>query len=97
LLEPQGPRFGAAELGSAQVVLVPALAVDTIGTRLGRGRGYYDAALACAHPQALILALVHDQELLDAEATPIPREQHDAAVHGVITPTRWMFFSPALG
>jgi 5-formyltetrahydrofolate cyclo-ligase len=94
LPEPTGPRFGAAELAAAQVVLVPALAVDTIGTRLGRGRGYYDAALAHAHDQATILALVHDQEVLDAETTPIPREQHDVAVHGVITPTRWMFFSP---
>jgi 5-formyltetrahydrofolate cyclo-ligase len=91
LLEPAGPRFGAAELGKAQVVIVPALAVDTIGTRLGRGRGYYDSALTHAHPDALILALVHDSEVLDASTTPIPREPHDVAVHGVITPTRWIY------
>jgi 5-formyltetrahydrofolate cyclo-ligase len=97
LLEPTGRRFGPAEIGQAQVVLVPALAVDTTGTRLGRGGGYYDTALTQADPQALLLALVHDQEVLDAETTPIPREPHDIAVHGVITPTRWMFFSPARG
>jgi 5-formyltetrahydrofolate cyclo-ligase len=97
LLEPTGRRFGPAEIGQAQVVLVPALAVDTTGTRLGRGGGYYDTALTQADPQALLLALVHDQEVLDAETTPIPREPHDLAVHGVITPTRWMFFSPARG
>jgi 5-formyltetrahydrofolate cyclo-ligase len=95
LLEPTGRRFGPAEIGQAQVILVPALAVDTTGTRLGRGGGYYDTALTQADPQALLLALVHDQEVLDAETTPIPREPHDIAVHGVITPTRWMFFSPA--
>jgi 5-formyltetrahydrofolate cyclo-ligase len=92
LPEPAGPRAGAAELGKAQVVIVPALAVDTIGTRLGRGRGYYDTALTQAHPDALILALVHDSEVLDAGTTPIPREPHDLAVHGVITPTRWIYF-----
>jgi 5-formyltetrahydrofolate cyclo-ligase len=95
LPEPQGPRFGPAELGKAQVVIAPALAVDTVGTRLGRGRGYYDAALALASPQALILALVHDHELLDVEITAIPRDDHDVAVAGVITPTRWMFFTPS--
>ena len=94
LPEPQGPRFGLSEVARAQVVIVPALAVDTVGTRLGRGRGYYDNALAHADPTALILALVHDREVLDAAATPIPREPHDVAVHGVITPTRWMFFGP---
>jgi 5-formyltetrahydrofolate cyclo-ligase len=93
LPEPQGPRFGPDELGAAQVVIVPALAVDTVGTRLGRGRGYYDSALTHADPDALILALVHDQEVLDAVSTPIPREPHDLAVHGVITPSRWMFLA----
>lgn len=97
LPEPPGPRLGPDGIGQAQVLIVPALAVDTASTRLGRGGGYYDAALPRAHPQALILALIHDQELLDAESTPIPREPHDVAVHGVITPTRWLFFSPSPG
>ncbi len=92
LLEPPGRRFGPAEIGKAQVILVPALAVDTTGTRLGRGGGYYDTALTQAHPRALVLALVHDQEILDADSTPIPCEAHDVRVQGVITPTRWMFF-----
>ena len=95
LPEPSGPRFGPEEIGTAQVILVPALAVDSTGTRLGRGGGYYDSALTHARSAALILALVHDEEVLDAGTTPIPREPHDVGVHGVITPTRWMFFSPA--
>jgi 5-formyltetrahydrofolate cyclo-ligase len=93
LPEPPGPRFGPAEIGQARVILVPALAVDTTGTRLGRGGGYYDNALTQAAPGALVLALVHDEEVLDAGTTPIPREPHDIRVHGVITPTRWMYFS----
>jgi 5-formyltetrahydrofolate cyclo-ligase len=97
LPEPTGRRHGPDEIGQAQVILVPALAVDTTGTRLGRGGGYYDTALTHAHPDALVLALVHDAEVLDAGTTPIPREPHDVSVHGVITPTRWMFFSPVPG
>ncbi len=92
LPQPQGEHFGPEELSAAQVVLVPALAVDTAGTRLGRGGGYYDTALLHARPDALIMALVHDDEVLDAASSPIPREAHDLGVHGVITPTRWMFF-----
>lgn len=97
LPEPAGPRLGPDEIASAQVVLVPALAVDTTGTRLGRGGGYYDAALAHRHPDTLVLALLHDVEVLDARTTAIPREPHDVGVHGVITPSRWMFFSPPQG
>ncbi len=81
-----------AQLSAAGVILVPALAVDTLGTRLGRGRGYYDRALGQAASDALILALVHDDEVLNAADTPIPREQHDVVMHGVLTPTRWMYF-----
>ena len=92
LPEPLGPRFGPAELRAAQVVLVPALAVDTTGARLGRGGGFYDAALRDVDPGATVLALVHDDELFDAATTPVPREPHDVPVHGVLTPTRWMFF-----
>ena len=91
--EPGGERLGGDALGEADVV-VPAQAVDTQGCRLGRGRGYYDRALGHAAPGALVLALIHDEELLDAESTPVRREHHDRDVHGVITPTRWVFFTP---
>lgn len=46
ILEPTGPRLGPLAIRSADVVLVPALAVDTAGTRLGRGAGHYDRSLA---------------------------------------------------
>jgi 5-formyltetrahydrofolate cyclo-ligase len=82
----------SADLSAAEVVLVPAMAVDTLGTRLGRGRGYYDRALARRAPEALVLAVVHDDEVLDATSTPIPREGHDVVIQGALTPTRWMFF-----
>lgn len=81
LPEPPGPRLGPDELRTAAVVVVPALAVDTAGTRLGRGGGYYDRALAFASPDALVLALVHDDELFAADlshAWTVPFDEDDA-------------------
>jgi 5-formyltetrahydrofolate cyclo-ligase len=94
--EPRTPRLGPDALEQAQVVLIPALAVDTLGQRLGQGGGYYDRALAHVHPAAQVAAVVHDDELLDAAVEPVPVEPHDRAVGNVLTPTRWMRFDPAI-
>lgn len=91
LPEPAGPRLGSGALTEAEVVIAPALAVDATGARLGQGRGYYDRALREVGPGVLLLALVFDEEVLDP-ATPIPADPHDVAVHGAVTPSRWMFF-----
>lgn len=83
LLEPVGPRLGATAVGTAEVVVVPALAVSRDGARLGRGGGYYDLALRHARPDAVIVALVFDDELLDE----LPAEPHDHRVTAVVTPS----------
>jgi 5-formyltetrahydrofolate cyclo-ligase len=83
LLEPVGPRLGAAALGDADVVVVPALAVDSAGTRLGRGGGYYDASLGHARPDAVLVALLFDGERVDE----LPAEPHDRPVTAVVTPS----------
>ncbi|WP_250285010.1 MULTISPECIES: 5-formyltetrahydrofolate cyclo-ligase [unclassified Frankia] len=78
------PPLGAAvfDLDQADVIIVPALAVDAHGRRLGRGGGSYDRALRRARPDALFVAVVHDNELVDR----VPTEAHDVAVHVVVTP-----------
>src|SRR3712207_7780004 len=53
--------------GAAEVVVVPALAVDRHGVRLGRGGGYYDRALVHARPDAVLVALVVDDEVVRSE------------------------------
>ncbi len=83
LLEPVGPRLGATALEAADVVVVPALAVARDGVRLGRGRGYYDRALPHARPGAPVVAVVFDDEFVDA----LPAEPHDCRVDVVVTPT----------
>jgi len=82
LLEPSGPRWGATAISRADLVVVPALAVDRRGVRMGRGGGSYDRALARVADTALTVALLHDGELLDT----VPAEPHDRRVRAVITP-----------
>ena len=83
LLEPLGPRLGPTALGTADVVVVPALAVARDGVRLGRGGGYYDRALEYARSGAVLVALVFDDELVDE----LPSEPHDRRVTAVVTPS----------
>ena len=83
LLEPDGPRLPAGALAEADVVVVPALAVAVDGTRLGRGGGYYDRALTHARPDAVLVAVVFDDELVDR----LPAGEHDRPVDAVVTPS----------
>jgi 5-formyltetrahydrofolate cyclo-ligase len=82
LREPTGARLGVDAIRTADLILVPALAVSRTGIRLGRGGGSYDRALNRAGA-AVSLALLHDGELVEH----VPAEPHDRPVHGVITPT----------
>ncbi|MCD0447729.1 5-formyltetrahydrofolate cyclo-ligase [Actinocorallia sp. API 0066] len=83
LLEPTEPLRGADAVKAADVVLVPALAVDRRGNRLGRGGGFYDRALARVGPAILTVGVVYDGEFLDE----IPAEPHDVPVRAVVTPS----------
>jgi 5-formyltetrahydrofolate cyclo-ligase len=80
--EPVGPRLGPTAIGTAEVVVVPALAVARDGVRLGRGGGYYDRALAHVRPDAVLVAVVFDDELVDE----LPAEPHDLLITAVVTP-----------
>lgn len=78
--EPTGPRLPADALATCDLVVVPALAADHAGHRLGRGAGYYDRALGAA--KAPVCAVVHLHELLPE----VPHEPHDHPVDLVLTP-----------
>jgi 5-formyltetrahydrofolate cyclo-ligase len=84
LLEPAEPWLPSTTVAEASVVLVPALAVDRAGVRLGRGAGFYDRTLVHRDPQARLIAVIRDQELLDE----LPREPHDVAMTHALTPAR---------
>jgi len=83
LLEPSEPARGVGAVCSADLVLVPALAVDRSGLRLGRGGGSYDRALARVGAQVPTVALLYDSELLDR----VPAAPHDQRVRMVARPS----------
>lgn len=82
LLEPPQPWLPPSALADAAVVLVPALAVDRRGVRLGRGRGFYDRSLGGRDPHARLIAVVRDAELLDE----LPADPHDVPMTHALTP-----------
>ena len=84
LLEPCEPPRGPGAVAHADLVIVPALAVDRRGTRLGRGGGSFDRALARVGPDVPVVALLHEGELLDR----VPAEPHDRPVRMAALPSR---------
>jgi 5-formyltetrahydrofolate cyclo-ligase len=86
-------RFGIREPGGScrrfppeqlDLVLVPGVAFDLHGRRLGRGRGYYDQLLATI--RGVTCGVGFDQQIV----TQIPLEPHDLRLDCILTPTRWI-------
>ncbi len=82
LLEPPQPWLAADALAEADLIVVPAVAVDRRGVRLGRGAGFYDRSLLLRRPQIPLIAIVRDTELLDE----LPAEPHDVPMTHALTP-----------
>ena len=81
----RSPRDGRIILpDSIDVVVVPALAYDPQGNRLGRGGGYYDRFLSKLRPRVTTIGLVFDQQIVDQ----VPKNQCDMAVDIVVTDRR---------
>lgn len=78
------PASGCAEIPLAKLdlILVPGLAFDVSGNRLGRGQGFYDRLLKNA--SGIKCGVCHDFQLLEK----IPAEPHDAKVDFIFTPSR---------
>jgi 5-formyltetrahydrofolate cyclo-ligase len=82
---PEPRSLGRDAIGAADLVLVPALAVALDGTRLGRGGGSYDRALARCSADATVAALLFEGEVLPG----LPRAPWDVAVGYAVTPAGW--------
>ncbi|MBQ0952099.1 5-formyltetrahydrofolate cyclo-ligase [Streptomyces anthocyanicus] len=86
LFEPAGERLGPEAVTRADVVLLPGVAVDGRGLRLGRGGGSYDRVLArleVAGARPALLVLLYDGEVVEH----VPAEPHDRPVDAVVTPS----------
>jgi 5-formyltetrahydrofolate cyclo-ligase len=89
LLEPgpAEPRRGTGAIARADLVIVPALAADRRGHRLGKGGGSYDRALARVGGPVPTVALLYDGELLDE----VPAGPHDVRVRLAAQPREGIF------
>lgn len=83
LLEPSGPRLGVDAIATPDVVLVPGLAVDNGGYRLGRGGGCYDRALARVPAGTFTCVVLYDDEV----GRDVPVEPHDLRVTAAVSPS----------
>ena len=90
ILEPAGRRLGVEAIATADVVLVPGLAVSPTGVRLGRGGGSYDRALARVPAGTFTCVLLHDGEV----GRDVPVAPHDRAVTAAVTPSGVTRFGP---
>jgi 5-formyltetrahydrofolate cyclo-ligase len=71
-------------LHAVDVVVVPGVAFDAAGGRLGRGRGHYDATLAALPPGAAKVGVGFDAQVIDL----VPRDPHDVQLDVVVTESR---------
>jgi 5-formyltetrahydrofolate cyclo-ligase len=93
LHEPGEPPRGTGAIRSADLVLVPAVAVDHSGMRLGRGGGSYDRALARVGTPVPTVALLYDSEFLPH----VPAGQHDQRVRMIARPSSGVTRLPRSG
>lgn len=81
--------LGPIAINDVGLIFVPAAAVDRGGMRMGWGRGYFDKTLGSMDRRPPVFAVVFDGEVVDE----LPRERHDQAVDGAVTPSAIMHFS----
>lgn len=77
ILEPTGELF--ADYDAIDVALIPGMAFDAEGHRLGRGKGYYDRFLACV-PHLYKIGLCFSWQIVD----DVPSDEHDVVMDEVI-------------
>lgn len=75
------PPGRAVDLAAVDAIVVPGLAFDPVGGRLGQGGGHYDRLLAALPTTTVRIGVAHACQLVPR----VPREDHDAAVDLVVT------------
>jgi 5-formyltetrahydrofolate cyclo-ligase len=84
IAEPSEPPRGPEAVARADMVIVPALAADRRGVRLGRGAGCYDRALARVGGMVPTVVLLYEGELV----AEVPAEPHDQRVRLAVLPSQ---------
>jgi 5-formyltetrahydrofolate cyclo-ligase len=89
VLEPTGDALVAP--GALDMVLVPGVAFDLAGNRLGYGKGFYDRVLCGTRRPALAVGLCFELQLVDR----LPTEEHDVCLDLLVTEEREYRFTAA--
>jgi 5-formyltetrahydrofolate cyclo-ligase len=88
ILEPEPQFLRPMPLSEADLILVPLVAWDERGYRLGHGKGFFDIALATV-PEKLTIGLAFEAQRVDQ----LPIEPHDVPVKMIVTEKRVLRFS----
>lgn len=88
ILEPT-PQCETCPLNHLDLLLVPGVAFDVGGRRLGRGMGYYDRLLSAA--RGVTCGVAFDEQIV----TRVPTAPHDVLVNRILTPSRWLAVADA--
>jgi 5-formyltetrahydrofolate cyclo-ligase len=92
ILEPKPEFLRPIPLEEAQVVLVPGIAWNLHGYRIGYGGGYYDRTINSIRSPLLTIGLAYEFQIISR----IPTTRHDRAVHKIVTERRVINTHPAM-
>jgi len=84
ILEPKKEYYRLFPPESIDLIIIPGVAFDLSGNRIGRGFGYYDNFLGKVRPYAKIIALAFEMQIVKR----IPNDKNDIPVHKIITEKR---------
>ena len=87
--EPMASR--GQHVSTLDLLIMPLLACDHLGTRIGMGGGFYDRTLASAPHRPFRLGLAHTFQYIDQT---LPRQKWDQPIHGLLTPKKFYIFKP---
>jgi len=78
------PKFGCQRIIDPKLIdfiVIPGLAFDILGNRLGYGGGYYDGFLARTKPECTKIAITFTKQIVEQ----IPTEEHDIPIEKILT------------
>lgn len=84
ILEPKKEYYRLFPTENIDLIIVPGVAFDLSGNRIGRGFGYYDNFLRKVRSSAKIIALAFEMQIVKK----IPNDKNDIPVHKIITEKR---------
>lgn len=82
--EPDVSEERRTDINRVDIVIMPGVAFDQKGNRLGYGAGFYDKLLSGLKRQIPLIAITYEEQVL----TSVPSEPHDIRVHRIVTDKR---------